>query len=181
MPVNNVDPVPRTYIIPTASNNVNDPGTRQNQPYFVDMVTTEMLFLQMVPLELTYAPETEWNTIVSPGRNTPLYQFTGGEDTWSFSISWYANEESRQDVLRKCKWIEALSKSNAYKEKPHRVKFIMGDLFLDAIWIVFSAPYKISLFNRTLGMLPQLATQEITLKRVMTLNRTSAQIRKIDT
>lgn len=155
--------------------------TKLFQPYIIDMVTCETLMLQTIPTSLDYNNETQWNVVASPGRNSPLYQYSGAEDTLSFSLSWYANEQSREDVLRKCKWLEALGKNDGYDKKPHQIKFMFGNLFNDALWIVFDARYKLSLFNRSLGMLPCLANQEVTLKRIMTTNRTLAMIKKIDT
>lgn len=166
--------------IPTRAD-ISNPGARLFQPYFIDMETCETLVLQSVPLELDYSPETQWNVVASPGRNNPLYQYTGAEDTLSFSLSWYANEESRQDVLSKCKWLESLSKNDGYNNKPHRIKFIFGSVFTDSTWILFAARYKLSMFSRLDGMLPCLATQEITLKRIMDVNRSMSNIRKIDT
>lgn len=160
------------------------PGTspgKLNQPYLLDMVNCEKLFLQTIPLELNYAPETSWAVIASPGRNTPLYQYTGAEDTLSFTINWYAEELNKEDVIRKAKWVEALGKNNGYDEKPHHIKFIFGKLFQDAEWIVSAMPVKFSLFDRSEGMLPCLATQEITLKRINSNNRLRNAILKIDT
>lgn len=159
----------------------NAPENRLYQPYFLDMDTCETLILQSIPLEINYDPGQNWSTIPAPGRNNPLYQYCGAEDTMSFTISWYGNEESRQDVIRKTKWLEAISKNDGYDKKPHRLQFRMGNLFRDTIWILVASPVKWSLFNRVAGMLPCLAIQEITLKRVMTENRSTLQIKKIDT
>lgn len=154
---------------------------KASQPFFVDMVTCETLLFQTVPVELTYGPETNWNVVATAGRNNPNYQYSGAEDTLNFSMTWYANEENREDVLKKCKWLESLSKNNGYDEKPHRIKLMFGNVFNDAEWIVFAAPFKISMFNRTFGMLPTLAVQEVTLKRITTTNRGTNDIRKITT
>lgn len=151
-----------------------------NQPYILDMVTLERLFFQTIPPNLDMNPESKWATLEAPGRNNPLYAYGGSEDTLKFSITWYANSASRQDVLLKCKWLESLTKNNGYDEKPHRVKFIMGQLFQDANWIIETAPYKLGQFNREIGMLPCFATQELTLKRITVNNRTRAEILKID-
>ena len=181
MGLQNSDPYKKSFDFLRQSSTPDSPQSRLNQPYFVDMVTGETLILQMVPLELNYKPETQWNVVASPGRNNPLYQYISGEDTLSFSLSWYANEESREDVLRKCKWLESLSKADGYDGKPHAIKFMFGNLFNDAKWIVFDAGYRMSMFNRSFGMLPALAFQEITLKRITTENSKIAHIRKIDT
>ena len=152
-----------------------------NQPYFLDMVNCEKLVFQTVPTDLNYDSGPTWNVVATPGRNNPLYQYTGAEDTLVFTLTWYADEIGKKDVLTKIKWIESISKNNGYDEKPHRIKFMFGKLFNDTEWIIFSSPAKFSLFDRQTDMLPCLAVQEITLKRVMTINRTTSSIRKLDT
>lgn len=182
MALEQIDPPKRNLKVDrTLFGEVNEPGGRINQPYFIDMESCETLILQTVPIEMDYDAGQNWNVVASPGRNTPLYQYTGAEDTLSFTISWYANEESRQDVWRKIKWLESLSKNDGYDKKPRRVKFMMGELFNDALWIIFSTPVKLSMFNRLQNMMPCLATHEITLKRILTTNRSFNAIRKIDT
>lgn len=152
-----------------------------NQPYILDMVTGKKLTLQVVPLELEYDPETSWNVVAAPGRNNPLYQYTGGEDTLTFSLTWYAQEKTREDVLTQVKWLESLSKNDGYDNKPHRIQFVMGTLYSNANFIIFSAKYKLSLFQRPYNMMPTLATQELVLKRVSQFNRGSSDIQRIDT
>jgi hypothetical protein len=152
-----------------------------NQPFILDLVTLEKIYFQTIPAELEYNPESTWAVIASPGRNNPLYQYTGGEDTLKMSLTWYADDETRADVLRKCKMLEALSKNNSYDERPHHIALCFGDLFRGAKWIVEGAPFKLSLFSRPHGMLPQLGTTELTLKRITDVNRTRANILKLDT
>lgn len=154
---------------------------RPNQPYILDLVTKQRLFLQTVPMELNYGSEGAWATIAPVGMNNPFYHYTGSEDTLTFSITWYSDEENRQDVIKKCKWIESLTKNDGYENKPHPVQFIMGDLYRNAKWIVYSAPYKMANFNREFGMMPQFASQEITLKRISPINRMRSDILKYDT
>lgn len=143
---------------------------RKNQPVFVNLVTLERLYFQNIPGELDYDPNTSWAILPSLGRNSPLYQYTGAEDTLKFNLSWYSDEATRQDVIKKCKWLEAMSKPDGYDNPVPECQLIFGELFSDAKWIVFAAPFKMSNFNREKGMLPQLATQEVTLKRVSTKN-----------
>lgn len=152
-----------------------------NQPYILDMETCEKLVFQVVPLSLEYEAESTWNVVAAPGRNNPLYQYTGAEDTLNFKLTWYADESTRQDVLTKVKWLESLTKNDGYDNKPHRIKFIMGTLYNDASWIISSAKYTLSLFQRGYGMMPTLATQDMVLKRVSQTNRSNADIKKIDT
>lgn len=153
---------------------------KPSQPYIVDLVTLEKLFLQTIPLELDINPDANWIAIASPGRNNPQYQYVGSEDTISFDISWYANDVGREDVLHKCKWLESLTKNDGYDNKPHHIKFIFGRLFRSSKFIVASASYKLSLFNRDFDMLPGLAIQSVTLKRISDQNITRNDILKIE-
>lgn len=152
---------------------------KPGQPYFVDLVTLEKLFLQTMPMELDYDPQANFVAIASAGRNLAIYHYTGGEDKLEFTFSWYGNDASRQDVMGKVKWLEALTRNDGYDNKPHPVQFIMGDLFRDAQWIVKHAGYKLSHYNRQYGMMPQLASQTIVLLRTGELNRSRADILSI--
>lgn len=136
----------------------------------VDLESGERLHFQGLPSELNINPETTWATITPFGRNNPHYHFTGSEDSIEFEVSWYAEKEDRSDVIEKCKWVESLMKADGYDGGPHLVSFIWGDLFKTHKWIVYAAPYKLSLFSKPHGMRPQLATQTITLKRVTDSN-----------
>lgn len=156
-------------------------ANKVNQPFLLDLVTAKKLYFQTIPLEIAVEPASSWVAVAAAGRNTPLYQYTGGEDTITFTISFYGNHESRQDVLTKLKWIQSLSRNDGYDNKPHHVKFIMGDLFKDAKFIVSASPYRMAHFHREKGMMPQLGYIDITLKRVMELNMSRADILNIRT
>jgi hypothetical protein len=158
------------------------PGSqKQFQPFLVDLVTLEKLFFQGIPNELDYQPESGWVAIASPGRNTPFYHYSGAEDTLVLNLSFFSDFISRDDVLKKCKWLEALSKNDGYDAKPHAVSLYWGQMFRDAKWIVYSAPAKFMNFNRQMGMLPQCAVVELTLKRISETNRSRSNMLKLDT
>jgi hypothetical protein len=180
-----------------ADNQVNPPGRKinfkyaqgtdindfqkPNQPYLVDLITLEKLFLQTIPVEIEVNAETNWVALAAPGRNNPNYQFSGSEDSLEFDITWYANTEGKDDVLKKCKWLQSLAKNDGYDNPPHPIKFVFGDLFKSAKWIVFHAPYKLGMFDRSKGMLPGLATQHVVLKRVTETNMSRTEFLKLDT
>lgn len=151
------------------------------QPYILDLVTRERLYFQTIPGSLEYNPQSNWVTIAAAGRNNPIYHYSGGEDILNFTITWYSALESREDVLKKCKWLESLTRNDGYDNKPHHVQFVMGELFKDAKWVVNGAKYTLTNFNREKGMMPQLAIQEISLYRVSEKNRGRKDILKIDT
>jgi len=154
---------------------------KENQPFFLDLVNLEKLFLQTIPFELDVDPGTNWAVLNSMGRNAAGLQYTGAGDTLTFELSWYSDHDSREDVIRKCKWIEALSKADGYKAEPHDVLFVWGGLFIDSTYKVISAPYILKLFNREYLMLPQQAIQTITLRKVCSVNPTRSDILKVGT
>jgi hypothetical protein len=148
--------------------------------YFVDLITQEILPVQWVPKELNYSSETTLVQIASPGRNNPLYHFGGSDDTLSFEFTWLATEANRADVIRKCRWLEARTKANGYKEGIHPVLFLWGSVLMETqnseAWLIEKADYKLSQFNGSKSLLPEIATQSITLKRITDNNRLMEEI-----
>lgn len=156
----------------------------------------EYIEIQNRPYEINFKPETTWATIKSMGRNTPLYHFTGAEDTVQFNITWFARDPNYlEEVVDKCKLLESWSKADAYTSAPPILKLQWGDseIFEDDLFILSSATYTFSNFNNLfLGsldrhrlsnnlpvngrLLPRCATQEIILKRTSVNNLTHSQI-----
>lgn len=163
------------------SNNPSGTAAKQKlgQPYLLDLVTRDRVIFQTIPKEMKYKPDANWFAVASAGWNNPRYQYGGGEDVLSFTITWYSDEVGKQDVIRQVKWIESLSRNNSFDEPPHPVQFVMGDLFRDAKWIVSSAEYSLDQFDRTAGMMPKYASQEIVLKRITETNRSTTAIQSI--
>ncbi len=152
---------------------------------------TEKIELMSWPREVDYTPESKFVAIASIARNNPHYQYVGSEDTVTFKVSWYTTQD-RDHVIKQCRKLEALSKANGYKSKPPRVKLVWGSqdrLFRDQLFIVVAAPYKMRDFQsayrtpedgfQTIGNMPQLATQDITLKRITNKNLTHKEIRYV--
>lgn len=142
----------------------------------VDLVSGEKLHFQGLPYEVDVNPEASYATIKPIGRNNPHYHFTGSEDTIILELSWYSELEDKTDVIEKCKWIESLTKADGYTDDPHIVSLIWGELFKSQQWIVFSAPYRLVLPDKTKGMLFQLAYQTVTLKKITKRNLTLSQV-----
>lgn len=156
-----------------------DNNTRkENQPAILDMVTMEILRFQTIPPELSVEMDSGFSEVKTSGRNNPIYHYTGSSNQIKLTLSWYSNYHNRQDVIRKCKWLEALTKADGYVSKPHEIRLIWGELFKQSKFIVTSAPYKLGLFIRNQGMLPSHATQEITLNRITTTNLSYSDIQK---
>lgn len=152
----------------------------KNQPYILDLVTLKRLYFQGLPMEIEVSGESNWATLATMNRNNPFYHFTNSEDILKFTLSWFANVEEQDDVLRKCKWLRALSKADGDNKRPHHIQLSFGSLFKAGEFIVAEANYTLKLFHRDLGMLPRLATQEVVLKRVTEKNLTYSDLLKLD-
>lgn len=177
----NLAPGPKPEIKIDWNSLINEGQYKENQPFLLRLDNAEKLYFQSVPHDITHETTDGWQTIQSPGRNNPLYQYTGSEDTLTLEISWYSNQENRQDVLKKMKWLQALRKANGYLKPPPIVALCFGDLFKDARWIVSGADPKYSGFSRQYKMMPLVATTTLVLKRVSEENTTWQEILKITT
>jgi hypothetical protein len=147
---------------------------------FMDTRTQESLVFQFVPAEIEYDPASEFQAIATFARNNPRYHYTGSEDTITFELDWHAEVELKNDVLRKCRWIEARTKNDAYNNPPPLILFKWGDIFTaDDLWLITHAPYRLSNFDKIANMRPKQAYQKITLKRVTKNNRSYSEITQI--
>lgn len=172
---------------PTTDKTNTTQSNSENKPKLSNRRYKEMR-IPFIPRELQFSPESNFVGISSFGRNNPFYQYTGGEDTLTFEIDWLSDEASREDVITKCRWIEALTKGDGYEDVPHRIILMWGaenKLFKDDKWIVTAAPYKVFDFSRGFvkdgtftnnHLLPTRASQLITLKKVTDDNRRSSDI-----
>lgn len=151
----------------------------------------ERIIIQNRPNSIEYKGETSWATIKSMGRNTPMYHYTGAEDTVQFNISWYCDDPEHPDeVVNKCRFLEAWTKANGYQASPPVIRIQWGDsdIFKDQTYILISATYTLNNFNDNIGNLdkdfkkikdkdpkngklyPSTATQELVFKRVSAYN-----------
>lgn len=158
------------------------------------------LVIQNRPSEIQVNPQATWVAIKSMGRNNPFYMYTGGEDTITFDISWYASDPNHfEEVLAKCRLLESWTRANGYSQAPPTLKISWGsaDIFRNRDFILESCPYRLSNFqnasranlptyeNNTSvkstqvldkGLYPYCATQTLTFKRVIYDNTTYRDI-----
>lgn len=117
----------------------------------------QYVVLQNRPNQLEFQGETSWATIKSMGRNIPIYQYTGAEDTLQFNVSWYLDkyiseynkagitkvEVDDTWVLKTCRLLESWSKADGYRAAPPVLQIQWGssDLFKGHFYILESATY----------------------------------------
>lgn len=141
------------------------------------------LEFQTIPRSVSVDSDNKWVAIATMGRNVPHYQYTGSEETIEFEVSWYSTKPYLDDVIEKCMYLESLAKSNGYDHSPRVLALLWGmnrALFRDHIFIMEKAPYRLSGFNNSYqgvngdiintSLIPVLATQTITLKRISKYN-----------
>lgn len=162
--------------------------------YNLGVSPAQYIILQTVPNEIEFQGESTWAVINSMGRNTPMYHFTGAESVIQMNVSWYCNDKANpQEVVTKCRLLEAWSKANGYTAGPPILKIQWGrsDLFKDQLFILTAATYKLAnwrsdakvydrgkkSFIRPEGyedpaLYPSTATQELIFRRVSATNLT---------
>ena len=141
--------------------------------------TYDYITIPTIPYELEYSSESSLQSLASFGRNNPFYQYTGSEDTLSFTLDFYSKVDAKDDVIYWCRWLEAMAKADGYKGGLHRILLQWGKddrLFAKDTWFISKANYKLSQFQVHRSMLPAQAFMDITLVRVVDHNRTTQEI-----
>lgn len=158
-------------------------GSNQIILYNLTSKPYEYIVIQNRPNRLEFQGETSWAAIKSMGRNTPMYHFTGAEDVIQFNISWFCDDpEHLDEVVNKCRFLEAWTKANGYQASPPVIQIQWGnsEIFKDHFYILTSATYTLENFNDFIRvgqrkgadgqLLPSTATQELIFKRVSATN-----------
>ncbi len=172
---------PGQYILPRARERY------KRSLWFIDMTNpSNRIEIQNVPLQLSFDSATSLIAVASPGRNNPFYFYTGAEDTLEFELSWYSKEENREDVIRKCKWLEGMAKNDGYSKGIRHLGLewtsgdggfpTSGNLFQFSTWLVAGAPFDAKLFHGSRNMMPCLAIQRVKLVKTTAINNPTSKI-----
>lgn len=105
--------------------------------------------IQFTPKEISFNSQANNQKIEVIGRNNPLYHYTGGQDTLKFQLDFYADDEDREEVVKKVRWLQALRYNNGRRNRKKNVLIVWGDLFNDPfyVWTVDSVDVKYSDFR----------------------------------
>lgn len=153
-------------------------NTTEGRLYITALKSLERLDIQFVPKDLNYSRSPNIAAIEVIGRNNPLYHYTGGTTDLSFELDFHAEETNREDVMRRCKWLESLTYSDGYAEAPEQIKLTFGSMFRKGeVWIIKSFKAKYDNFNAANGFLPQQAMVQLTLSLDPKVNLTREDIR----
>jgi hypothetical protein len=159
------------------NNRGNINSTTRGQMYFIALTSREKLEIQYIPSNLGIERNSKMNEVAIVGRNTPQYQYLGGETLLKMRLDFHAVEEDRSDVIRKCRWLESLTYNDGYDKAPEKIQLVWGSLYRKQIWVIKSVNYDLSLFDAGYGYLPRQAYVDITLGLAPEQNLRVADIR----
>lgn len=146
--------------------------------------------IMFTPSNIEWEADSKYATIPTFSRNNPFYHYTGGEDTITFILDWYAFDRDREEAIKRASRIKAWGRGDGYYSKPPLIVLDIGGLFLNNTYIIKAAPYTMSLFMKggyTAGkngqpgtangrLMPVQITQEITLLKVTSINERHSDI-----
>lgn len=139
-------------------------AVEEGKMYLTALRSLERLEIQYVPKEIAISRSPIIAGVAVVGRNNPLHHYVGGTTEMTLDLDFHSDEESREDVIRKCKWLESLAYGDGYDAPPETVRLTFGTLFRkNETWVVKDVKYKLSLFMGSYGMLPKQATVSIQL------------------
>lgn len=136
-------------------------NTTGSKMYFINIDTGGRLEIQFVPSDMSHDRTGNWSDADIIGRNDPKHQYVSGQTSFSMTLDFYADEESRTSVMRKVAWLHALIANDAYRRPAPRVILVMGQMFTKEVWIVEKVRAKYDNLSKPNGFLPQQAMVDI--------------------
>ena len=139
-------------------------ATTEGKIYITALRTLEKLEVQFVPPQIAFTRTPKYAGIAVVGRNNPLNHYTGGTTSLNFELDFHAEQTNREDVIRKCKWLEALGNNDGFDHPPEQVRLTFGGMFKNnEVWIVTSINIVYSRFDKVYNYLPVQAYATLTL------------------
>ena len=152
--------------------------TTEGKIYITALKTLERLEIQFLPKEIQFGRKIDYGEVVVVGRNNPLYHFSGGSNEFTIELDFLAYTESREDVIQRCKWLEALTSNDGFSKPPEKVKVTFGKLFKPTeVFIITNFTYKLSGFKSQYGYLPTQAIATVTFSLDPEENRKHSDIK----
>jgi len=145
--------------------------------YLVDVENRERLEFQYNPGEVTDDKSTHYADIKIPGISHPKYQFvSGGARQITFKLAFFMGEVKQQVA-----WLQSLlypeHSGTTLKSPPHRVIFILGELYPGVTCIVRNVKARyFNLFDQN-SLTPQQAEVDITLEEWVKISINYGDIR----
>lgn len=136
------------------------------QLFIVDLSSPdETMEIQFVPQELRMSGTTNHARMDVVGRNNPLYQYINGEDSIFLELDFYADDENKEDVVERVRWLQSLRYNDGFDRRKKNVLLVWGDLFSNSnlVWIVTLVNVEYSGFHSEFNYRPVFAKVFVTL------------------
>lgn len=122
----------------------------------------ERLELMDIPDTVSVPRQVNNGVVAVPGRNNPIYQYTGGSDTMNLEMFFFTESEGGVDiesVTRKVNWLKSLTYADNVNQATRKVKIVWAgsSLFQDLEWVITSVTPEYQGFHSQYNYLPVFA------------------------
>lgn len=132
--------------------------------YIVELTPPfERLEIQFVPESIPWSRTANISDIAVVGRNHPRRHHTGGDESISLELDFFAHDQLREDTMKKVNWLVSLTYNQQDQGAP-KVKLVWGKLFQDHVWLVSRVQPILSNFHSLYDMLPVQSAVRLELK-----------------
>lgn len=146
---------------------------------FSKQKTYERLEIQFLPDMVQNNRKANITDLEVVGRNDPLHHFTGGSETLSFELDFYADTTKKDDVIKKVRWLQSLAINDGNFGKASRVVILWGDFLKGkAKWVITEVNAKYTDFQPKYNFLPCQAFVTVSFKLDTNYNLTKKQLRQ---
>lgn len=151
----------------------------QEQCFITTLDGREKVEFQFVPREMEYSRSNKLVGIPVVGRSNDQYQYTGGTETLNFSLTFFSDDEGRENAMKQVRALSALGMNDGGFGPARRVKLIMGNLFPREIWSLKVVNSKVGNFDNRNNYYPIYATIDIQLVLNPRRNRRRSDVKRI--
>lgn len=145
--------------------------------YIVEVETLEQIECQYMPNELTRNNTAEINKIKTVARNNPFPGYSGVETDMMFSLDFYSEQEDREDLMSRVKWLEGLTYGQAFNARPVKIRIVWGRFLNKFTFCVNNVNVKFAQMNKYHDGLPLMAMVDLNLSLDMDENIVRSDIR----
>jgi hypothetical protein len=133
--------------------------------YIIGVKTLDTLEFQFLPRvrekrNLTFAE------IPVVGANNSIFNATGGSADLTLDIGFYINDNSREDVIKAIRTLEAFTYTGGNGNDIETVQIVLGKLYKGRKYLITSIDNNPDLFDISKDFLPQSAKVTVSLKEV---------------
>lgn len=116
--------------------------------YIIEVDTLESFECQLMPNSFSENVQIDINKIKTISRTNPFIGYSGTQETISFDLQMYSDEESRKELHRKINWIKGLAYPDKRDGKPSRLRIVWGELLNKYTFALQSCEIKKSNFSK---------------------------------